>query len=82
MSFDCPDGPADIITDGKDGLLVPHGDVDALATKISDLINDPDRRASLAKQDGKVQERFALEKIANQWKNVINEIINTRNAIR
>jgi glycosyltransferase involved in cell wall biosynthesis len=40
-------GIPEVVTDGVDGLLVPPGDPDALATAVSKLLADPDRRAEL-----------------------------------
>jgi glycosyltransferase involved in cell wall biosynthesis len=48
VSTACPVGPAEIIADGEDGLLVPVGDPDAIATGLLSLINDDERRRRFA----------------------------------
>jgi glycosyltransferase involved in cell wall biosynthesis len=48
---------AEVIDDGEDGLLVPFGDVDALAKRISLLLNDRD----YATQLGQAGRRKALD---------------------
>lgn len=48
ISTDCPLGPAEIVTDGVDGRLVPVGDAPALADAILDLIADDTLRHRMA----------------------------------
>ena len=67
VSFDCPAGPDEIITDGVDGLLVPSGDVHALAEKLMTLMADEDLRQRLGKQARKTAQRYDMTSIANQW---------------
>ena len=42
-------GYRDVVTNGDNGLLVPHGDPVALAEALRDLALDPDRRAELGR---------------------------------
>jgi glycosyltransferase involved in cell wall biosynthesis len=41
------EGPAEIIHDGLDGMLIPRGDADRLARALGGLIDDPDRATLL-----------------------------------
>ena len=67
LSFDCPAGPDEIITDGVDGLLVPSGDVHALAEKLMALMADEDLRRRLGQQARQTAQRYDMTAIANQW---------------
>lgn len=51
VSTDCKTGPRDLIRDGKNGFLVPVGDVDAMAEKIQ----------AVADMDADAIERFGVE---------------------
>ena len=53
MCFACPSvatavgGIPEVVESGASGLLVPHGDTDALARGVESLISDPALRARL-----------------------------------
>ena len=47
VSFACPCGPKDIITDGKDGILVPHENTALLAQGIINLIENEAKRIEM-----------------------------------
>jgi len=68
VSFDCPCGPKDIVKDGEDGLLVKAGNVDALASRLSQLMSDESLRQSMSKNGLKNVQRFRIEQIAEQWR--------------
>lgn len=74
VSFDCPAGPDEIITDGVDGLLVPSGDVQALAEKLMALIADEDLRQRLGKQARQTAQRYNMAAISNQWKTLFEKL--------
>ena len=47
ISTDCPTGPADLIVDGENGILVPMGDVQAMCSAICRLANAPEQAHSM-----------------------------------
>lgn len=75
VSFDCPAGPDEIITDGVDGLLVPSGDVHALAEKLMDLMSDEDLRRRLGQQALLTAQRYNMAVLADQWAALFEKVI-------
>ncbi len=57
-------GPAEIVQHGTDGLLVPPGDADALATAVVRLLEDAELRTRLARAAVRKAERYRPGPIA------------------
>jgi len=74
VSFDCPTGPADMITDGVDGLLVAEGDVAALSASIRQLIGDPRLRARMGAEGRRTAARYDQRTICARWEAVLAEL--------
>ena len=75
VSFDCPAGPDEIITDGVDGLLVPSGDVHALAEKLMTLMTDENLRRRLGQQARQTAQRYDMAALANRWTDLLEKVI-------
>ena len=74
VAFDCKCGPADVVTDGKDGFIVPQGDVDGLAAHLSELMNDSTLRKAMGEAAFAASDRFDEEKIMNIWTSLFEEL--------
>lgn len=74
VSYDCPCGPSDIITDGVDGYLVEAGDEATMADRICRLIEDESLRKQMGEAALKSCERFTPQKVAGMWMNLFNSI--------
>lgn len=68
VAFDCPYGPADIITDGVDGFLIKERDASQFAEKVSLLMDDLVLRQTMGQAGIISSQRFAAEQIMPMWK--------------
>lgn len=75
VSFDCPYGPSDIIEDGKDGFLIPNGNIQAMADKICWLIENEEARKEMGRNAHQSAIRYAPENIMPMWEKLFNEIV-------
>jgi glycosyltransferase involved in cell wall biosynthesis len=71
IASDCRSGPAEIVRDGVDGVLVPPGDAGALATAMRRLMADETQRARLGAAATQVATRYGLPEVVRAWEAVI-----------
>lgn len=75
ISTDCPVGPRELIDHGVDGLLVPTGDVAAIASAMLSLIESPERRRTMAANAVKKAELFSAERVAGQHEELYSSLL-------
>ena len=75
VSFDCPVGPDEIITDGYDGLLVPSGDIKVLAQKLMLLMTDEKLRTRLSQNARQSVQQYEMNLIAGKWVDLFNKLM-------
>jgi glycosyltransferase involved in cell wall biosynthesis len=63
-------GNPEVVRDGKNGLLVPHVDLDALRAALRDAFSG-ERRVQLAAGTGTGMERFAFERMVQDTDRVL-----------
>lgn len=74
VSFDYKCGPRDIIVDGENGLLVPEGDIVALAVAMRRLMDDNLLRQRMAENAMRVTETYSEEKVMAQWVKLFEDL--------
>ena len=76
VSFRCKHGPEDIISDGKDGLLVENGNINDLANKIIWMCNHQKERLEMGKNARLSSMRYHKDTIMPIWLKLFNNFEN------
>ncbi|QFG53718.1 glycosyltransferase family 4 protein [Chryseobacterium sp.] len=76
VSFDCPEGPAELIENDKNGILVPAEDVESFGKAITRLADREDLRRIMGSNAKKKAAEFSKEVIMRQWDGLFKTIGN------
>lgn len=75
IATDCPcGGPAELIQDGENGLLVPVGDAFALADAFRRILQDAEFERKLGESAREIVERLAPDKVNKRWESYLNQL--------
>ena len=76
VAFDCPYGPADIITDGVDGFLVHNRSIEEFVDKVCLLMDNQELRVKMGKAGVISSHRYDANLIMPLWKQLFEQFIN------
>ena len=74
IAFDSYSAVHDIIDSGKNGIIVPEGDIDGYARALQALMNNPKELQRLSDNARKDCMRYSRENIAKQWKTLLENL--------
>lgn len=78
VAFDCPYGPADIITDGVDGFLIKSRDIQTFADRVCQLIKDKELRRRMGQNGIVSSQRFRADIIMPKWINLFEKLLSSQ----
>ena len=71
MAFNCKSGPSELLDKGRYGLLVPVGDIHALANGLLNMVADEILRKHYSELGINRAREFDISHIIKQWVEVI-----------
>lgn len=75
VATDCPcGGPAELIQDGENGLLVPVGDEKALAEAFRKILCSPEFEKKLGDNAVRIKETMETDKVCGLWEEYLKQL--------
>ncbi|MBP0902471.1 glycosyltransferase family 4 protein [Mariniflexile gromovii] len=75
IAFDCPCGPKDIISNDKDGFLIPDNDFENYTNKLKELMVNEKLRLSMGKKAKEKSKMYLPNQIMPLWDTLFKNII-------
>ena len=75
ISYDIQTGPSEIIENGKNGFLIPKGDIEEAASSIVKLIQNEQLRKDMSKCSLEKCEQFSLTDIYKKWDRALHSVL-------
>ena len=80
VAFDCPRGPRELVSDGVNGFLVADGELGAFGAALSKVMDDDALRARLQAGALQTAERYSVDAVTQQWRELIDGLTAERAA--
>ena len=74
VAYDCFSGPAEIITNGEDGILVENQNKEQFAFHLKELIKDKRFRKKLSKNGIIKVKKYSIENVIIKWEKLLISI--------
>lgn len=74
VAFDFKCGPKDIISDGKNGLIIRNGDIGALAEGMMRLMEDTENRKRMSQNARKIVDTYSEKAVMDKWIGLFNNL--------
>ena len=75
VAYDCFTGPGDIITNGKDGILVNDQNKEDFGQELISLIKSEKKQTSLSKEAINTVKKYEVNTILDEWEKLLNKVI-------
>ena len=79
ISYDCPEGPSEIIVNGKNGYLIDVDDEKSFIEKLIDLSNNESLWEDMHKASIEENERFSVKVVFDKWDKLIKMLLDKKN---
>lgn len=75
VAYDCFSGPRDIISNGKDGVLVEDQNKEKFGQELISLIKNKNKQANLSKEAILSVKKYEINSILDKWENLLNKLV-------
>lgn len=74
VAFDCPTGPAELITNDYNGYLIKPFDLETFAKKVIHLIEDNELRRKLGENGQQSVQKYQISLVMEQWHQLFSRL--------